>query len=357
MAMRDRSNLLKNLLVVGAAGAGLLISLPALAQSTEEPAAAPEEFKLSAEGFKILCEHFPLNSRCEGGQAVEQPTSLPSSPEPRESVNPGTSSEPSFPPAPSMAPEPSAPSDAPSLEPSAPSVEPSTTEPSGGMDAPSGGMEAPQPSLPSAPESPKPQSLTVPGAEAPKGERGGSTTEAPNAAPASPATPTTPGAAPRSPVTPAPGAAPAPGSGSAPSAAPASGAPAVTEVSDAELQKFAKVIPALQEIQQTAQQQVSEAIKKAGLTEDRFRELYTAQQSPSGTPAAAAAPASAATPQEQQAVQQVTTQLESIKTQTQTRREQAVRSQGLELNRFNEILAAVRQDSGLQQQLQQMLNN
>jgi Domain of unknown function (DUF4168) len=344
MAMRDRSNLLKNLLVMGAAGAGLLISLPALAQSTEEPAAAPEEFKLSAEGFKILCEHFPLNSRCEGGQAVEQPTAVPSSPAPRESINPGTSSEPSFPPAPSMAPEPSEPSDAPSLEPSAPSVEPSTTEPSGSMDAPSGGMEAPQPSLPSAPDSPKPQSLTVPGAEAPKGERSGSTTEAPNAAPDSPSAPTTPGAA------------PAPGSGSAPSAAPASGTPAVTEVSDAELQKFAKVIPALQEIQQTAQQQVSEAIKKAGLTEDRFRELYTAQQSPSGAPAAAQ-PASAATPQEQQAVQQVTTQLESIKTETQTRREQAVRSQGLELNRFNEILAAVRQDSDLQQQLQQMLNN
>jgi Domain of unknown function (DUF4168) len=352
MAMRDRSNLLKNLLVMGAAGAGLLISLPALAQSTEEPAAAPEEFKLSAEGFKILCEHFPLNSRCEGGQAGEQPTAVPSSPEPRESVNPGTSSEPSFPPAPSLSPEPSTP-DAPSLD-SAPSVEPSTTEPSGGMspgDSPSGGMEAPQPSLPSAPDSTKPQSLTVPGAEAPKGERRGSTpeapaSEAPSAAPGAPAAPA-PSAAPSAPST-APNA--------APSAAPTSGTPAVTEVSEAELQKFAKVIPKLQEIQQTAQQQVSEAIKKAGLTEDRFRELYTAQQSPSGAPAAAA-PASAATPQEQQAVQQVTTQLESIKTETQTRREQAVRSQGLELNRFNEILAAVRQDSSLQQQLQQMLNN
>jgi hypothetical protein len=126
----------------------------------------------------------------------------------------------------------------------------------------------------------------------------------------------------------------------------------VTEVSDAELEKFAKVIPQLQEIQQSAQQQVSAAIQEAGLSEDRFRELYTAQQSPS-----AAQPATAATPQEQQAVQQVVGQLETIKNETQTRREQAVQSQGLQVTRFNEILAAVRQDTELQQQLQQMLNN
>jgi hypothetical protein len=56
-------------------------------------------------------------------------------------------------------------------------------------------------------------------------------------------------------------------------------------------------------------------------------------------------------------VQQVVTQLETIKNETQTRREQAVTSQGLQLNRFNEILTAVRQDSDLQQQLQQMLSN
>jgi hypothetical protein len=122
------------------------------------------------------------------------------------------------------------------------------------------------------------------------------------------------------------------------------------------LQKFAKVIPQLQEIQQSAQQQVSEAIQEAGLSEDRFRELYTAQQ-PNAAGASAPQASTPATPQEREAVQQVVTQLETIKSETQTRREQAVTSQGLQLNRFNEILTAVRQDSDLQQQLQQMLSN
>ncbi len=353
MAKRDRSNLLKNLLVMGAAGAGLLVGVPAFAQSSESGAAestAPEEFRLSAEGFKILCENFPLNSRCQGGG--EQPSVVPET-TPRESLNPGTSAEPSFPSAPSAAPE--APSDttAPSYEPSAPSTEPSggmSPQPSDGMSPAPGSVDVPQPSLPSVPDSPKPQSLTVPDAT-PKGERSGTPAapaEAPTAPSAAPAAPGAPGTTPQS----------APSAPSAPSAAPSSGtpaAPAVTEVSDAELQQFAKVIPELQEIQQSAQQQVSAAIQEAGLSEDRFRELYTAQQAPAG--AAAQPSTSAATPQEQQAVEQVVTQLETIKNETQTRREAAVRSQGLEVNRFNEILAAVRQDSGLQQQLQQILNN
>jgi hypothetical protein len=352
MSKRDRSNLFKHLLVLGATGAGLLISFPALAQSTDSSPSeteAPEEFQLSAEGFKILCENFPLNSRCQGGGG-EQPSAVPTTP--RESLNPGTSIEPSS--TPDTPEDTLSPSNVPSEAPTAPepsdSVAPEKPSGDGLSPEPSGGMDVPQPSLPTVPDSPKPQGLDVPN---PKGEREGAT-EAP-AAPSAPSlAPSAPGEAPSTTPQSAPTAPTAP---TAPNAAPASGtpaAPAATEVSDAELQKFAKVIPELQEIQQSAQQQVSEAIQSAGLTEDRFRELYTAQQAPSGEQQQ---PATAATPQEQQAVEQVVTQLETIKSEVQTRREQAVRSQGLEVNRFNEILAAVRQDAGLQQQLQQMLNN
>jgi len=79
MIMRDRSNLLRNLLVMGAAGTSLLIGLPALSQTSSE-STAPEEIVMSAEGMKILCEVTPLNSRCPGG---EQPTAVPSISEPR----------------------------------------------------------------------------------------------------------------------------------------------------------------------------------------------------------------------------------------------------------------------------------
>jgi hypothetical protein len=85
MVMRDRSNLLKNLLVMGAAGASLLVSFPALSQTsgsqTSGESPAPGEIVMSAEGMKILCEMFPLNSRCPGG---EQPTSAPPASEPQE---------------------------------------------------------------------------------------------------------------------------------------------------------------------------------------------------------------------------------------------------------------------------------
>ncbi|NJR37820.1 MAG: DUF4168 domain-containing protein [Leptolyngbyaceae cyanobacterium CSU_1_4] len=365
MIMRDRSNLLKNLLVMSAAGASLLVSLPALSQTSNE-SSAPEDIVMSAEGMKILCEVTPLNSRCPDG---EQPTAVPSSSEPRESAVPPASVEPQM--APTDSPQFSLPS-----ETTPPSVEPSAPEPSGSMspgDKPSSdSMESPGSTpgsaMPASP-APEPQSLTAPGANSPtatpapsmvpsdgkaatltKGEADALRTETPASAQTPNAPGTTPAQSPtRAPASPeAPSAAPT--SPQSPSGAPATETPAA--VSPAELQKFAEVIPQLQEIQKTAQQQVSEAIKKAGLSEDRFRELYSVQQSP--TTAQASTPA---TPQEQQAVQQVATQLETIQSETQTRRVQAVESQGLELTRFNEILTAVRQDADLQQQLQQILNN
>jgi Domain of unknown function (DUF4168) len=385
MAMRDRSNLLKNLLVMGAAGASLLVSLPALSQ-TSSTSTTPDEIVMSAEGMKILCQVTPLNSRCQGGT---QPSAVPSRSEPRESAAPPASVEPQT--APNPSPQLGTPG-----ETTPPSIEPSAPEPSGSMSPggkpSSGSMESPG-STPGStmpvPPAPKPQSLVAPGTNSPeplhpsmspgmspasgmsptpsmspapsmspgygkgmatKGEADGLRTQTPSAQ-----TPAAPSAVPsrtpsRSPASPqAPGVTPT--SPQSPSAVPAPATPAAA-VSPAELQKFAKVIPQLQEIQKSAQQQVSEAIKKAGLSEGRFRELYSVQQSPTATQ-----PSTPATPQEQQAVQQVVSQLETIQSETQTRRVQAVQSQGLELTRFNEILTAVRQDSTLQQQLQQILSN
>ncbi len=378
MIMRDRSNLLKNLLVMGAAGASLLVSLPALSQ-TSSGSTAPGEIEMSAEGMKILCEVTPLNSRCPGGA---QSAGVPSTSEPRQSTTPPASTPPSVlerrtaPTSPQL----SAPGETtpPSIEPSAPEPSDSTSpgsKPSGSIESPG---STPGSTVPTPP-APKPQGLTTPGTTAPpettspsmspsmspgyppskagratKGEADRLRTEVPASAqtPAAPSAtpsrmPSTPSMSPASPQTPRA----TPASPSSPSVAPATGTPAAA-VSPAELQKFAKVIPQLQEIQKSAQQQVSEAIKKAGLSEGRFRELYGVQQSPTATQ-----PSTPATPQEQQAVQQVVSQLETIQSDVQTRRVQAVQSQGLELTRFNEILTAVRQDSDLQKQLQQILSN
>ncbi|NJR40631.1 MAG: hypothetical protein HC781_19630 [Leptolyngbyaceae cyanobacterium CSU_1_4] len=68
-------------LALGVAGMGVFAGLPALAQSSSSPTAAPE-FELSKEGFIILCDRTPLNSRCEGspyytGSSSQSPTENP----------------------------------------------------------------------------------------------------------------------------------------------------------------------------------------------------------------------------------------------------------------------------------------
>ena len=49
-----------------------------IAQSSSESTSAPTEIKMSPEGMKILCEYFPLNSRCPGGTALT-PSAAPGS--------------------------------------------------------------------------------------------------------------------------------------------------------------------------------------------------------------------------------------------------------------------------------------
>jgi hypothetical protein len=63
--MRHSLSSVKKLsLALGVAGIGVLAGLPALAQST--PSGGTPEFKLSKEGYVILCNRTPMNSRCEG---------------------------------------------------------------------------------------------------------------------------------------------------------------------------------------------------------------------------------------------------------------------------------------------------
>ncbi|MEH2194091.1 MAG: hypothetical protein V7K98_15840 [Nostoc sp.] len=59
-----------------------------IAQSTgSESTSAPTEIKMSPQGMKILCEYFPLNSRCPGGTALT-PSAPASTPAPAETTPP-----------------------------------------------------------------------------------------------------------------------------------------------------------------------------------------------------------------------------------------------------------------------------
>ncbi len=119
-------------------------------------------------------------------------------------------------------------------------------------------------------------------------------------------------------------------------------------VSQQELQKFTSAIKQLQAIQQQSRTEMVQAVQRhIGLSEQRFVQIYQAQQNPqSGTKV---------TQQEKQNFEKAITQIKAIQQQSQPKMQQAVKSQGLEVERFNQILASVQQNPALQQQVRQML--
>jgi hypothetical protein len=134
-------------LALGVAGIGVLVGLPALAQLSPSSGEAPE-FELSKEGYVILCNRTPLNSRCKGspyyaGSSNQLPTENPAA-SPSGTTAPTQS-------LPSESPVPSSQDQAPG---SMPNGSPSGSN--GTMTAPSG-TTAPTQNLPSESDTPSPQ--------------------------------------------------------------------------------------------------------------------------------------------------------------------------------------------------------
>lgn len=125
--------------------------------------------------------------------------------------------------------------------------------------------------------------------------------------------------------------------------------PESSSISQAELQQFANAVIEVQTIERQTQESMAQLILAEGLSPERFNEIFLAQQS------VGAEPEPEITLEEQQTFEQVLSQLETIDQAAQTSKEQAVIAQGLEVERFDQILAAVRQDPDLQQQVQELL--
>jgi lipoprotein-anchoring transpeptidase ErfK/SrfK len=124
-----------------------------------------------------------------------------------------------------------------------------------------------------------------------------------------------------------------------------------TQVSQEELQKFARTIKQLIAIEQGANQEMTQVIGQSGLTQDRFIEINRAQRSPS------AKPTKAVTPQEKQQYDKAFSRLGEIQKQAESKMEQVVQKEGIPIKRFNEIEAAVRQDPAMQQKVRQMIQS
>jgi Domain of unknown function (DUF4168) len=167
------------------------------------------------------------------------------------------------------------------------------------------------------------------------------------------------------------------------SQAPASPAPIApstgqaSEVTPQEVQQFANALKQMRSIHDEAQTQAGQIIQGQGLTVQRFNEILQSQQtaqaqpsgqppnsqppsgqSPSGqSPSTPAQPAAPASPEEQQKFDQAMTQITQIQQSVEQRMGQAITSAGLEVQRFNQIFTIARQDQGLKQRIEQVLQN
>lgn len=121
------------------------------------------------------------------------------------------------------------------------------------------------------------------------------------------------------------------------------------QVPPAELQKFAQSIKQLQAVRQQAETAMVRAVQREGLSETRFVQIYQAQQNPQ------AQPKSAATAPEKQKFDKAFTQIVQIQQQTQVKMQQVFQQQGLGVQRFNQILAAVKQSPTLRQKVLQLI--
>ncbi len=121
------------------------------------------------------------------------------------------------------------------------------------------------------------------------------------------------------------------------------------QVSPEELQKFATAFKQLLQIELDSQQQIVQAVQNQGLSEQRFTEIFQAQRDPK------AKPSQAISAEEKQRFDQVMAQAMQIRQQNQLQQEQAIKSQGFNEKRFNEILAVVQQDPSLMQKVRELV--
>jgi ABC-type transporter Mla subunit MlaD len=91
------------------------------------------------------------------------------------------------------------------------------------------------------------------------------------------------------------------------------------------------------------------AVQEQGLSAERFVEIARSQQNPEEQPE------ESVSQEELENFQEASSQIAQIQEDLQSQLQEAVRTEGLEVQRFNEIFAAVRQNPQLMEKVQQML--
>ena len=122
-----------------------------------------------------------------------------------------------------------------------------------------------------------------------------------------------------------------------------------TEISPLEMRQYAQILQQFQGIEYRTQQKMAQAIKKGGLSYERFMEIGKNQNNYNYLAGVQASP------DELEKFQKTLTHVEEIITETEDKKKRMIKSQGLDLQRFQEIEAIIEKDRDLQKKLQQMI--
>ncbi|MEM8777474.1 MAG: DUF4168 domain-containing protein [Cyanobacteria bacterium P01_G01_bin.49] len=122
-----------------------------------------------------------------------------------------------------------------------------------------------------------------------------------------------------------------------------------SEIAPLELQQFVQVIKQFQRIEYANQQKVAKAMKKEGLSPERFMEINESQKNWQSQSDASA--------DEMEKFRNIVVEIKEIMSDAEEKRKKMVETQGLSLKRFLEIEEIVAKDDELQAKVQQMLGN
>lgn len=120
------------------------------------------------------------------------------------------------------------------------------------------------------------------------------------------------------------------------------------EVSDAELEKFANVYLEVQTESQKMQQEAVKAIEVEGMEIERFNEITNAQNDPNQEVET--------NEKEVQQLTKINTKIQEIQTNFQGQVADMIQKEGLTVQRYQELYAAIQQDEQLQQKFGELIN-
>ena len=118
-------------------------------------------------------------------------------------------------------------------------------------------------------------------------------------------------------------------------------------ISDTEMEQFAGVFVELQSMNQQIQQKMMTAVQDEGIEVQRFNEIMNAQQDPNKEVDA--------TEEELELFASAGQAIQQIQQKAQQDMQKVITESKLSLQRYQAIMAAVRNDSGLQQKLQEQI--